>query len=86
MLFFIKIYAKIPRRDCMHTLHTPLGTSALLRFIHRTAPGLCPSLYCAALFLRAMTTLWITRNKHSIAAMVIPVHHASSSPAEDTIF
>lgn len=33
-----------------------------------------------------MSTLWITRNRHSIAAIVIPVHQASSSPAEDTIF
>ena len=30
--------------------------------------------------------LWMTRNKHIIAATVIFVHHASSRPSEETIF
>lgn len=28
------------------------------------------------LFFLARTTLWITRNRQSIAAIVMPVHHA----------
>ena len=33
-----------------------------------------------------MITLCNTRNKQSIPAIVIPVHHASSSPADVTMF
>ena len=39
-----------------------------------------------ALCFLAMITLWMIRNKQSIAAIVIPVHHASSRPAELTMF
>lgn len=41
----------------------------------------------ATLFFRiAIMTLCIIRNRHSIAAMVIPIHQGSSSPAEETMF
>ena len=33
-----------------------------------------------------MITLCIKRNKHSIAAIVIPVHQAWSKPADETMF
>lgn len=54
---------------------------------------LCSHLCCmfpysafSAFFFLAITTLCTTRKRQSIAAMVIPVHHAWSRPAEDTIF
>lgn len=39
-----------------------------------------------ARFFCAITMLWMIRKMHSMAAMVIPVHQASSNPAEDTMF
>ena len=43
-------------------------------------------LYASAFFFLAIITLWTTKKMQSIAAIVIPVHHAWSSPADDTIF
>mgnify|MGYP001001649859 FL=1 len=42
--------------------------------------------YAFFLFFLERTTLWITRNRQIIAATVMFVHHASSSPREETIF